>query len=137
MFTNLKRYISDQQGTTAIEFGLIGIMFIMLIAGIFEVGRLYYTWNTFQYAVENTTRYALVQNNINEEELREYAYSQMLGLASDPDSVSVTVAEETSGSIDFVRVSGTYRFRTITAILPDAFSEITLEASSRLPVPPS
>lgn len=137
VFSMIKKFFRNESGTTAIEFGLVGIMFIMLIAGIFETGRLFYTLNAFQYAVENTTRYALVQNEINEEELREYAYSQMMGLVSDQNDINVTISEETQGETNFVVVSGTYRFRTVTAILPDKFSSIPLDAVSRLPIPSS
>lgn len=50
-----------QQGTSAVEFALVAIVFFTLLLGIIEFGRLFYVWNTVQEVTRHAAREAVVR----------------------------------------------------------------------------
>ncbi|MGL6072038.1 TadE/TadG family type IV pilus assembly protein [Craterilacuibacter sp.] len=50
----------QQQGAAIIEFALVAIVFISLLLGIFEFGRLLFTWNSAVEATRRSARLAVV-----------------------------------------------------------------------------
>lgn len=135
MTERISSYGNSEAGTTAVEFALIAGAFLSLIFGIFEVGRLFLTWNTFQYALENATRYALVTEDVTPEELREYIADDMAGMTVQADNIDVDVTTFTLSNVNFIEIDGTYTFQTVVPLLPDSWNSFSLTASSRLPVP--
>lgn len=131
------KFLSNRRGTTSVEFALVVTAFLALLFGIFESGRMFLAWNSFQYAVENATRLALVTDGITELEIQDFVDSELAGMMVNPDSANVTVTRSTAASgVDFIEVDGTYSFQTLMPFLPDSFNTVTLAANSRLPVPP-
>ena len=51
-----------QQGTTAIEFALIAMIFLTLLLGIMEFGRVFYIWNSVQEVTRRAAREAVVRD---------------------------------------------------------------------------
>lgn len=130
-----KTILNDDSGTTAIEFALISVVFLSLIFGIFELGRAFLAWNSFQYAIEATTRYALANPDATEAELSAYVSDNMSGMSVDPTNVQVLVTYDTASNIDFIDVNGLYEFETVLPLLPDNWDSFTLTAKSRMPIP--
>lgn len=131
----IKNFIHDRTGSTAVEFALVGLGFLTFVFGIFEVGRIYWSWNTLQYAVENTTRYALTHEDAEEEELQEYVRSEMRGLDTDASNPDIAVNWEEASGVNFIKINATYNFNVISPFLPERFNSVNLAATSRLPVP--
>jgi Flp pilus assembly protein TadG len=128
-------FLSNDDGTTAIEFALIAMSFLTLVFGVFESGRLILTQNALQYSLENATRYALVNDDVTEDDLREYIAEDMTALTLDPARIDVEIDFDEFSGIDFINVSGTYDFSPIVlAFLPESWADITLTANSRMPV---
>ncbi|MBL4871246.1 MAG: pilus assembly protein [Robiginitomaculum sp.] len=55
---NLKRpnIIRDEQGTTAIEFAILGVPFLALLFGIVELAMIFFISSTTQHALESSAR---------------------------------------------------------------------------------
>lgn len=51
-----------QSGATTVEFALIAIVFLTLLLGIMEFGRMMYVWNTAQEVTRRAAREAVVRN---------------------------------------------------------------------------
>jgi Flp pilus assembly protein TadG len=51
---------SEDTGDTLVEFALISFMFIMVLAGVVELGRMVLVYNTIANAAREGTRYAIV-----------------------------------------------------------------------------
>lgn len=51
-----------QRGSAVVEFALVAIIFFMLLIGIFEFGRLMFTWNSAVEATRRGARLAVVCN---------------------------------------------------------------------------
>lgn len=52
----ISRLLSADAGSTALEFAFILPVLLLIIFGVFEFGRMFWTQNTLQYAVEQTAR---------------------------------------------------------------------------------
>jgi hypothetical protein len=50
-----------QRGASAVEFGLVAIVFFVLLLGIIEFGRIFYLWNTVQEVTRRAAREAVVR----------------------------------------------------------------------------
>jgi Flp pilus assembly protein TadG len=54
-----KRYAHDEQGTTAVEFGIVGIPFLTILFAIIEVGFAYFNQEILENATANAARQLL------------------------------------------------------------------------------
>lgn len=132
----LRRYFRDDEGTTAVEFGIISIALFTSVFGIIEFGRVYWTWNSMQYAIEETARYALVNDDITDEELQEYAAAKMEGLQPDADGLVITINRSDASNIRFIEIEGAYTYEGFMPLLPEGMDSIELAASSKIPYAP-
>jgi Flp pilus assembly pilin Flp len=54
------RLVREQRGTTAVEFGLVCLVFISMLLGVIDMGRLAWTINTTKAATREGVRLAVV-----------------------------------------------------------------------------
>ena len=134
----LRAYFRDEGGATAVEFAMISGAFLIMLFGIIEVGRIFWTWNALQYATEETARYAIVHTAASSSDLSDYAFQAMSGINTDVSASSLTVltSSPTVAGVSFVQVDSSYVFSTLTSFLPDSISSLTLTASARVPIVP-
>lgn len=91
-----QEFVSDDQGTTAVEFALISIAFFLMLMGIFEIGAILLIQTTLETVVLEVTRYgrtgssasAVVQSLVN-----QYSFGFV-----DPTKVVLTVTPYASFS---------------------------------------
>lgn len=127
-------FLGNDDGAAAIEFAFVSVMFLFMVFGIIEIGRIYWTWNTMQYALENTTRHALTNADATDEDLEAYAAESMAGIQVDPDRMSISITRSSENEIDFLEMTGTYDYETMITVLPDAMN-MTLTATTKMPIP--
>lgn len=127
-------YFRDEDGATAVEFGMVSILFLTFIFGIVETARLVWTWNTLQYAMGQTVRYALTNTNAPGSELTDYAADTMTAMQVNPASLDVTVTTTMVSGIEVVEANGTYILDFLLP-LPAGLESITLSSSAKLAVP--
>ena len=131
----IRQYIRGEEGTTAVEFAFIAMAFLTLVFGIFESGRMFMTLNAFQYTLEDTTRRALVSEDISEAELEEIIIANMNSMMLDPDNVAVNISFADYSGVNVLEINGTYQFEPIVAsMLPASWSSFDLTAQARLPM---
>ena len=116
-------------GATAVEFAIVAPLFLVMVYGVMEVGRALWIKSTMQFAVEETTRYAMVNTSASTSTLVTYAYTKLSGMNSTGITFTATL---TTGTPNFMTVAGTYDFTALVSLveLPD----FTLNASSRVPL---
>jgi Flp pilus assembly protein TadG len=115
----VRRFISDAEGATAVEFGLTAPVFFALLFGVINGGMLLWTQLGLQHATEMAARCASINKNLcaDATAVRNYASTQALGLGM-PASV-FTVAQPACGSqvtasFDFGLVGGYYGTSVMT-----------------------
>ena len=99
----------DSRGATAAEFALILPMFLLLVLGIIEVGRMLSTKNTLQYAVERAARCAVIGASpcATPAQVQSYAASLVYGSALGGAVFSSTApacGQEVSASLPYTPI---------------------------------
>jgi Flp pilus assembly protein TadG len=100
VFPFLSRYKRDENGHASIEFGLIGILLIMLTLGAFELARYVHTSHNLTRAMGMVTR--LVGMGATNEQIEANIRERLL-----PDlrrTLTVTFSQPTIGNLAYVRV---------------------------------
>jgi len=116
-----------RRGATAVEFGIVFPLFLIMTLGIMEMSRAMWIKASMQYAVERTARYYMVNNSASIADLIAYADAEL-------DAVGVTYnvtflpVLDTTTTPDTMTVSGSYDFQVLATIVP--FPDVTLTARS-------
>jgi hypothetical protein len=85
----ISRLVRDQRGTTAVEFGLVCLVFISMLLGVIDMGRLAWRINTAKAATREGVRLAVVSPMVSTY-MNDYDGSSTLGGGSVvPDMVFV------------------------------------------------
>lgn len=108
------RLVKNEEGTTAIEFAILGIPFMALLFGIIELAVLFFISSTTQHALETVSR-----------EIRTGEFQSEGGAAAE-FKTKICAAMVGVGNCDYLRVdilsSATGRFSELT--LPQSPAEI-------------
>lgn len=129
----MKIWRRDDSGAVAVEFAMVSVLFITTMLAVVEVGRAFWTYNTLQYALEQTARYYLTHTSTSNSDLTTYALGQMGEVSTAP--LTVTVSKSTVSGIHVVEIDGSYSYSVITPLMTSAWSHIVLSAQTRLPSP--
>lgn len=128
-------FLKEEKGTTAVEFALIAIAFLALVFGIFEGGRIFWTLNTMQYAVESGARFTLTNTDATTAEITEVTREAINGIPVTNDNPAIMVSFSTVNDVDFVQIDAIYSFQAVLPFLPSSWTSMDLTARSRLPIP--
>lgn len=125
----LRQVRRNDEGVTAIEFSLIVPVFLLIIYGIMELGRLLFVYNSLGHAVYEGGRYAIVRGSesavpatTSEIEAQVQAYATSL----DPSLLNVSVTFDPDNSPgSTVVIAATYDFTFMTNLLPLSDFDLT------------
>ncbi len=115
-------------GAVALEFALVFPVFLLLIYGLFEFSRVFWTENTLEFAVEEAARFAIVDSTAQDAAIINVAINSAAGL--DVNNIIFAVTRDTIGTQDFVTVDAAYNFDLLFPILP--VGPFNLTGSSRM-----
>jgi Flp pilus assembly protein TadG len=88
---------SDKGGAAAVEFALVGLALVFLLFGVVECGRMLWTQNALQYAVEQAARYAVLNgSSVTTAQIQTYAAGKAYGLSLSSSVFSVTTPSNSS-----------------------------------------
>ena len=127
------RLLSSRGGATAVEFALVAPILLIMIFGIVELGRALWIKSSMQFAVEEATRFAIVNPTATTSTLESQATLALtdMGVGFSGD-VTFTASEIVSGSRTFKQILGSYSFTVLVPLVP--IPDVTLSAKSRVPV---
>lgn len=128
---NRKYFTQQSDGTVAVEFALVAPMLFLLIFGLIESGRLYFTRSSVQFAVEQAGRYAMVHIDANTSAISQELKANLIGV--DPEDVTVTVTTQTVNGKTFKQINAAYSFTTVAGGLLN-WGTIALNQQSNVPV---
>lgn len=77
----MRRPRDRTRGQAAVEFALIVPIFVLLLLGIFDLGRGVYAWSTLNNAAREGTRQAIVDQTVAHIRSRAASHSVALGVA--------------------------------------------------------
>jgi len=125
-----------RRGATVIEFSLVFIIFIILTLGLFEFGRLIWTFHTLTHAAREGLRVAMIQGTVNaanqddaisavENAVEQHA----VGL--DPEQITVTPSWPSGISRgENVEITASYNFEFVTGGLFRTSGGLALETTA-------
>jgi Flp pilus assembly protein TadG len=127
------RFWRDNSGATALEFGLILPIFVMLLLGGFQVAWVMHSAATVRWSLESSSRMLLLNPNTTQDQLRTAVAAKLAGMVN-PADVTVTLVTDTSvAGAPVLRASSDYR---PTVIIPLISSwNLDLKASTAVPTP--
>ncbi len=106
-----------RSGAAAIEFALAVPVFLLMVYGMVEMGRLFWIQSTLQYAVEESVRYAIVNNAVLETDVANVAAAKAATVGATATNFTVTF-ETLLGARTFVTVQAAYPFSLLTPLVP-------------------
>lgn len=121
--------LTNRDGLAAVEFGLALPVFLLMVYGTIEFGRLMWSDHALDYSAEQGVRYALANPLATNSQIKTYAESQLMTV--DKSDVTVTVGPEVLDGITYLTVTVVYAFQAILPFVP--FGSISLTGTSRIP----
>ncbi len=126
-----------RRGQSMVEFSLVFIIFLMLMVGLFELGRVVWIYETVAHAARQGARYAMVHGNSGSPDnaaLIARVKSQAVGLSD--AAIQVTPNWEGGGIVgSFVSVRVSYPFApAVGGILLGGTQGYTIASTSRMVV---
>ena len=115
----LTRFIRARRGAVALEFAIGLPIFLAMVYGIFEFGRVFWTQNTMEFAIEQAARFTMVNPNAANAQIIDVVEVNAVGLDTTLIAVDI-VFEQAEGNNSFVNITGTYSYAPmIPLVLPN------------------
>ena len=128
----ISKFAKDQSGTASVEFAMIALGFLTMIFGVIEVGRLAWTTNVVDYAIDESARYAALHQDASSFEVEEEAKKVLRDLFVPSENLIISVNTNDSGDVSFIEIAGNYRFDSMAGgLFPDSFSHINLAVTAK------
>ena len=136
--------LGTDRGGTLVEMAVCLPIVILMMMGIFEFGRLYYTRLTLQHAVHEAARFAVTGKTLNDPDtgdamervdaIRHVIVTQAKDLDLDVERLVIDPPDG-GGPSDVVTVSGSFAFHFVTPLIgymfPDNGYEFQVETSMK------
>ena len=116
----LTRFIGARRGAVALEFAIGLPIFLAMVYGIFEFGRVFWTKNTMEFAVQEAARFTVVNPDAGDSQIATVVADNAVGLDVSLINVAI-VFEVAAGDRTFVNITGTYSYAPmIPLVIPFA-----------------
>jgi len=118
------RFLRAEEGTSAIEFAIVGPVFLMLLIGITEGGVLLWTQLGLQHGAEMAARCSTVNKTIcgTPSAIQEYAVQRSLGV--NPPASTFSVESPACG----IQVSANYNYQFVSTNFGTASMVLTAQS---------
>ncbi len=129
----INRFKTSEAGNTIVEFALLAPLFFIVVFGMIDIGRLYWTVSSMEYAVEAAGRYAMINTSATSNQVISQAQANLYAI--NQNSVTFTTSTSTSGGINYMTIKAQNSF----SFLPSAMfsiSILTLTRASTIPLLP-
>jgi Flp pilus assembly protein TadG len=125
-----------QRGAAALEFGLAFVVFLSVVYGVMEFGRIVSSYNILSAAVREGVRYAVVHGGksgspATAADIQSVVRRWTVGLDSSSVAVTATWTPNNQPGSS-VRVTGTYTLTPFTGLIVS--SPMTLTSSSQMSI---
>jgi Flp pilus assembly protein TadG len=133
---------SADRGQTLVEFALIIPVFILMLMGIFDLGRAVYGFNTVNNAAREGARLGIVDQNLADIKTKAADHAVNLGLSTsnvtvdfrDKDSANTANSCSTLAIGCLTTVQVTYTYQAITPLVGNLVGTINIVGKSQFPI---
>jgi len=121
--------INKKRGQSLVELTLILPIFLIIIFGIFDIGRAIFYLSGIHNAAREGARYGAV-NPCDSDDIVQRARDYSFGIG-DAANVTTSIQNTAEGFMDRMIVTVTYQFTTITPLVGSIIGDIPLTSESR------
>lgn len=107
----------DASGASAVEFGMIAPMLIILLFGVFQVGWAMHCASSVRYALEESTRALSIDPDLTASDVEAAMRARLEGFADPEISVSISEDSDTPG-LNITNLHATYVHSLSVPMLP-------------------
>ena len=138
-------FTRDARGQSMVEFALVLLPFIMLMVGLFDVGRGIYAYTSINNAAREAARLGIVDQTV--EDIRSEALAQAVSVDLDDADVDVSFFLTSSGpgsacpnvgddTVVYcsVQVVIEYDYAPVTPLISTVFGPVTMIADSQFQI---
>ena len=129
--SRLGHLLRREDGTAAIEFGIIGLLLIVVSVGTIEIGRALFLFNELAHAADRAARLILIDPKIPDEDLRDQVRDEDLLTGLSPAVLAVIPGEVQDSGISFRTVRLEYLFTPMVSGL--TIGSFTISTDRRVP----
>ena len=127
---DIKKFFSASYGTSTVEFALLSPFFFFFLFMVVNLGILYWTVSTMEYAVEAGGRYVMINSTATSSQVIAQAQANLYAINA--GSITFTTSNVTSGSINYMVIKAQTTFN----IVPGAIFPVTsINLSKQVQVP--
>lgn len=127
---DIGRLLRDRVGSSALEFALVALPFVLLLLGTVEVARLALYQNALSNATMAASRLFLVDPDTTAGELKQQMSARIPKV--EPDRLAVTFSDTTVGGVTYRTLETTY---DLDLMVPTLFDfEFTLRNDTIVPI---
>lgn len=121
----LLSFQKDRQGSMALEFGLILLMFMTLCMGVVEFMRIGFFLSDMEAAMSITSRWIMLNPTSTMTQIKTYVTNQssILGLGDATYTASLT----TMNGKTYVELDGRYTYHNVTGLFSSLDKDLTLQ----------
>ena len=116
MRRNLRGWLAETGGASALEFAILLPVFVTLVFGTMRVGLLFFQAGTVQQALEETARELMVDDTLSEAQLQLSIEARLEELISIP--VDVTYSVVPVGEVSIMRITAAFSVDLIIPFVP-------------------
>jgi Flp pilus assembly protein TadG len=127
------------RGQALVEFALILPIFILLLVGLFDVGRAVFAYNTVSNAAREAARVAIVNQTESDVDAKAVQRAVSLGLTASDVTVAYSLPSGTACTSPFeinclASVTVNYTYTAATPIISNLIGPITIRGTTTMPV---
>jgi Flp pilus assembly protein TadG len=112
-----RRFLANRHGGAALEFAMLGPVFLMFIIGFFQVAWAMYCASSVRYALHNSARALVLNPAMSQSAFQSLVQSAVTPLAAENVSVSLTKTFPNAG-LQLAQATATYDFQIVTPFMP-------------------
>jgi Flp pilus assembly protein TadG len=128
----LRKALRDRSGGAALEFAILGPVFLLLLIGFFQLAWAMFCASSVRYALHNSARSLVLNPTMSQSQLQTLVQAAVSPLARPNVSVSLTRAYPNSG-LQLATATATYSFQIVVPFMPTyngAFSTTFVQPST-------
>jgi Flp pilus assembly protein TadG len=112
-----RRFLRDRQGGAALEFAMLGPVFLMFMIGFFQVAWAMYCASSVRYALHNSARALVLNPAMSQTDFQTMVKAAVTPLAAQDVTVTLTKASPNAG-LQLSTATATYNYQIVIPFVP-------------------
>ena len=119
-----RRFHADRSGGAALEFALLGPVFLMFIIGFFQVAWAMYCASSVRYALHNSARALVLNPAMDQSSFQNLVQSAITPLAANNVTITLTKSTPANG-LQLSTATATYNYQIVIPFVPTYNGQFT------------